>query len=131
MNFLTTLTTNNTDTVTLSVTEIINDTLCITCEAGQQVFEAIAAAFRENKSVVLSFKDCEDFTRGFLSEGIAQLYEYFPEEQIRNSLSIVDIDPEDAEYIENVIYWRRRYLENPERFKEAAKESLCAEDNDE
>ncbi|WP_449416577.1 STAS-like domain-containing protein [Phormidium nigroviride] len=95
-----TASTKTTETVTLSVTEIIDDNLCITCEAGQQVFEAIAAAFRENKSVVLSFKDCEDFTRGFLSEGIAQLYEYFSEEQIRNSLSIVDIDPEDAEYIE-------------------------------
>ena len=118
----------STDSVTLSVTEIINDTLCITCEAGQQVFEAIAAAFREGKSVVLSFKDCEDFTRAFLSEGIAQLYEYFPEEQIRNSLSIVDIDPEDAEYIEDVIYWRRRYLENPERFKEAAREFLGDDD---
>ncbi|OCQ99762.1 hypothetical protein BCD67_15270 [Oscillatoriales cyanobacterium USR001] len=126
-----TASTQNTETVTLSVTEIINDNLCITCEAGQQVCSAIAAAFREGKNVVLSFKDCEDFTRGFLSESIAQLYEYFPEEQIRNRLSIVDIDSEDAEYIENVIYWRRRYLEDPERFKEAARESLCAEDNDE
>ena len=123
-----TASTHNTNTVTLTVTEIIDDNLCITCEAGQQVFEAIAAVFRENESVVLSFKDCEDFTRGFLSEAIAQLYEYFSEEQIRNALSIVDIDPEDAEYIEDVIYWRRRYLENPERFKEAAREFLGDDD---
>lgn len=123
-----TASTHNTNTVTLTVTEIIDDNLCIASEDGQKVFEAIAAVFREGKSVSLSFKDCEDFTRAFLIDAIGHLYESFPEEQIRTSLSIVDIAPEDAEYIEDVIYWTKRYLEAPERFKEAASEFLGDDD---
>lgn len=127
MNSLT-ASTKSTDAVTLSVSEIIKDTLCIAAEDGKKVYEAIAAAFREDQSVLLSFKDCEDFTRAFLIDAIGQLYESFPEEQIHNTLSIVDIEPEDAEYIEDVIYWTKRYLEDPERFKEAASEFLGDDD---
>lgn len=123
-----TASTQNTETVTLSVTEIIKDNLCIASEDGKKVYDRVAKAFKEGKSVVLSFKNCEDFTRGFLIDAIGQLYESFSEEHIRTSLSIVDIDPEDAEYIEDVIYWTKRYLEDPERFKEAAREFLEDED---
>ncbi len=123
-----TASTQNTETVTLSVTEIIKDNLCIASEDGQKVYDRVAKAFKEGKSVVLSFKNCEDFTRGFLIDAIGQLYESFSEVQIRNSLSIVDIEPEDAEYIEDVICWTKRYLADPERFKEAAREFLGDDD---
>jgi hypothetical protein len=128
MNFSVIAPSIRSDTISISVTEAIGDTLCIASEDGQKVFEQILAAFKQDKKVVLSFKNGEDLTRAFLSDAIAQLYEHFPDEYIRDSLTVIDIDPEDGEYIEDVIYWRKRYLEDPERFKKAVQESLGYDD---
>ena len=68
--------------VTLFITDIIGDNLCIGSEEGQRVCEAISVAFRDGKKVILSFKDGEDVTTAFLAEAIAHLYAIFPEEHL-------------------------------------------------
>jgi phage-related protein len=114
--------------VTISVTEVIGDTLCIESADGQKVFERIAAALKEGKKVILSFKNAEDLTWPFLSDAIGQLYAHFPEGQIKYSLSFADISPEDLEFIEDVVYWKKEYLNNPDRFQEATREFLGDDD---
>ncbi|WP_017719269.1 STAS-like domain-containing protein [Kamptonema formosum] len=114
--------------VPISVTEVIEDTLCIESADGQKVFERIAAALKEGKKVILSFKNAEDLTWPFLSDAIGQLYAHFPEGQIKDSLSFADISPEDLEFIEDVVYWKKEYLNNPARFQEATREFLGDDD---
>lgn len=114
--------------VPISVTEVIGDTLCIESADGQKVFERIAAALKEGKKVIVSFKNAEDLTWGFLDDAIGQLYAHFPEEQIQDSLSFIDISPEDVGFIEDVVQWAKEYLKNPVRFKEAAREFLGDDD---
>jgi hypothetical protein len=117
------------NTVKMVVTEIIGSHLCITIANAQKVNRAIAAAFQEGKKVILSFKDAEDLTWGFLSDSIGQLYLDFPEEQIKDSLSFVDITDDDLEFIEDVIYWKKELLKDPERYKEAARDFLEIDDD--
>ncbi|MBD2184466.1 STAS-like domain-containing protein [Aerosakkonema funiforme] len=128
MNPLTSFHPQTENTVTLVVTEVVGDNLCIATDDAQKVYEQIAAAFKEGKKVILSFKDAEDLTWPFLDDAIGQLYKFFPEEQIQSSLSFVDITPDDLEFIEDVVYWVKEYLKNPQRFKEAAREFLGDED---
>lgn len=128
MNSLTSSHPQSENAAKIVVTEVIGDTLCITSEDGQKVYQQIAAAFKEGKKVILDFKNGEDFTWPFFSNAIGQLYENFPEDHIQASLSIVDISPEDRNFIEDVIYWKKEYLKDPQRFKEAAQEFLGDED---
>lgn len=128
MNPLTSFHPQTENTVTLVLTEVVGDNLCIATDDAQKVYEQIAAAFKQGKKVILSFKDAEDLTWPFLSDAIGQLYENFSEEQIQTSLSFVDITPDDLEFIDDVVYWKKEYLKDPQRFKEATREFLGDED---
>lgn len=116
------------NTVTIVVTDVIDDTLCIASDDGHKVYEQIAAAFKEGKSVILSFKNVEETTPAFMDTAIGQLYEHFTEDQIKPSLSFVDLDQDAADDIENAVYWTKEYLKDPQRFREAAREFLGDED---
>ena len=116
--------TQNENTVTIFVTEVIEDKFCIVCHYGHKLYEHIAVAFNNGKNVILSFKDAEDITPAFLSETFGSLYANFSQQQIDSSLSIIDIEPEDAKDLKSVIAEVKEYLENPQRFKNAIEESL-------
>ncbi len=60
--------------VTIAVTEVIGDTVCIASLDGQKVFERIAAALKEGKKVTVSFKDAEDITPAFLADAVVWIF---------------------------------------------------------
>lgn len=91
---------------------------------GEKVHDQIAAAFREGKKVILSFQNAEDISSAFLHEAIAQLYADFPSEQIESSLSIIDIEPDDAADLKYTVQDMKEYLEDPQRFINATIEVL-------
>ncbi|MGK7900401.1 MAG: STAS-like domain-containing protein [Hormoscilla sp.] len=110
--------------VTIVITEVIGDSLCIACEDGQKLYEQIAVALRKDKNVFLSFLNCEDITPAFLSQAIGQSYHWFPEDLIAASLKIIDIQPEDADMIADVVADTKEYLEDPLKFTYATLEVL-------
>ncbi|MFH7025533.1 MAG: STAS-like domain-containing protein [Heteroscytonema crispum UTEX LB 1556] len=112
------------NTVTICVTEVIGDQLCILCGDGKKVYEHIAKAFKQGKKVNLSFKNGEDITSAFLAEAFCQLYSNFPEEQIETSLRVVDIQPDDAVDLEYVISDVKDYLKDPQLFTDAVREAF-------
>jgi len=116
------------NTVKMVVTEVISDNLCIASEDGQKVYEQIAAAFKEGKNVILSFGNVTETVPAFMDTDIGQLYEHFTEEQIEAGLSAIDIDANAADDIKNAVYWKKEYLKDPQRFREAAQEFLGDED---
>lgn len=128
MNSLTSSHPQTENAVTIIVTEVIGDTLCIACEDGQKVYEQIAAAFKEGKCVTIDFKNVEETVPACMDTMIGQLYEHFPEEQIEASLSIVNANSDAADDIRNAIYWTKEYLKDPQRFREAARELMGDED---
>jgi STAS-like domain of unknown function (DUF4325) len=105
--------------VTIYVTEVIGDKLCIMCGSGKLLYERIAGAFDEGKKVVISFRDCEDITSAFLAELFSQLYGNFTATQIEDSLCVVDMEPEDAEDLKYIIQDVKEFLNYPQRFRNA------------
>ncbi|MFB2974511.1 STAS-like domain-containing protein [Aerosakkonema sp. BLCC-F183] len=124
MNYLTSDHPQTENTFKIVVTEVIGDNLCIASEDGQKVYDRIAAAFKEGKKVIVSFQDAEDITSAFLADAIGNLYGEFPEEQIESSLSVIDMQPDDAADLECTIESVKEYLKDPERWKAAAREAF-------
>ncbi len=131
MTFLSSCFPKSSEAVMLSVTDIIGDTLCIASEDGQKVYELIAAAFQEGRPVIVNFKNIEETVPACMDTMIAQLYEYFPEVLIASHLSVINANEEALNDIKNAIYWTKLYLEDRERFKKAARESLNIGEDDE
>ncbi|MDP1775522.1 MAG: STAS-like domain-containing protein [Moraxellaceae bacterium] len=74
-----------------SVFEIVGSQLCVASCDGQRVYERIAAALKERRSVMLSFYSITTLTAVFLNTAIGQLYGLFSEEHIRTFLKVQDM----------------------------------------
>ena len=121
MNIFKTPTPTTSDTVTIAVTEVIGHNLCIASQDGEKVCEAIAAALRSGKKVIVSFKDGEDITSAFLADAIGHLYALFPEEFLAENLMAIDLEPDDAADLVDTIEDVKEYLSDPEAWKAAAR----------
>jgi hypothetical protein len=111
-------------TITLSVFEIVGSPLCVASDDGQKVYERIAAALKESRNVVVSFLNVTSLTSAFLNAAIGQLYDSFKEDQIRAKLKVQDMQPDDLALLKRVVDTAKAYFKDPKRFKEATKEML-------
>ncbi|MBD2184464.1 STAS-like domain-containing protein [Aerosakkonema funiforme] len=116
------------DIVKIVVTEVVGGNLCICCGDGQKVYDRISAAFQAGKKAIVSFLGVKETVPAFMDTAIAQLYEHFTEEEIEAKLSAIDIDADGIDDIKNAVYWKKEYLKDPQRFREAARKSLGDED---
>ena len=107
--------------VTIVAMEAIDDDLYVDCG---KLYEQIFPLIKEGKNVIVDFQNFEDSTPAFMSVAIAALYEDFPEEQIEKLLSFINTDEDVAEDIEDVVFWKKEYLKDPERHENAAREAL-------
>jgi hypothetical protein len=107
------------NTVTICITDVLGDKFCVVCQDGKRVYEHIAAVFNSGKRVRLSFKNGEDVTSAFLAEAFFRLYANYPEELVDASLSIADVNSDDAADIECIIQDVKDFLKHPQRFRDA------------
>ncbi|MFB2917435.1 STAS-like domain-containing protein [Aerosakkonema funiforme] len=128
MKFLNSFSVLGDDIVKIVVTEVVGDNLCICCGDGQKVYDRISAAFQQGKKAIVSFLGVKETVPAFMDTAIAQLYEHFTEEEIETKLSAIDIDADGIDDIKNAVYWKKEYLKDPQRFREAARKSLGDED---
>jgi len=117
--------------VTLQLTEIVGSTLCVASEDGQKVHEQIAQALLDGRRVQISFLNVESLTSAFLNTAIGQLYGEFPEEQLKNSLSVTEIDPTDAALLKRVTDTAKLYFRDPDAFNSAHEHVLGDGDDEE
>jgi hypothetical protein len=115
--------------ITLRVYEVVGSSLCVASEDGQKVFEQIAQALRNGKAVRLSFQNVESLTSAFLNAAVGQLYGVFPQELLRESLSVKDVEKDDLALLKRVIDTAKQYFKDPAVIESARREAL--EDADE
>lgn len=120
MNVLTSIPAVTPDTETIYATEVMGHNLCIAVEDAEKVRDRIIAALSEGKKVIVSFKDGIDFTSAYLGEAIGRLYSIFPEKLVEESVSVIDMEPVEAEHLLDTIEEVKEYLKNPERWDAAA-----------
>jgi hypothetical protein len=104
--------------------EIVGSPLCVASADGQKVFERIAAALKERKSVTVSFRNVTSLTSAFLNAAIGQLYGSFSQEEIRAQLKVKDMTSADLALLKRVVETAKEYFKDPKRFKKAEQTAL-------
>ena len=110
--------------VTLSVFEIVGSPLCVASDDGQKVYDRVASALKEDRSVTVSFLNLSGVTSPFLNAAIGQLYGTFSEDQIRSKLKVKDMQPDDLALLKRVVETAKQYFKDPKRFNKAVKEAI-------
>lgn len=110
--------------ITISIFEVVGSPLCVASDDGQKVYERLAAAIREGRSVTLSFHNISTLTSAFLNAAIGQLYGAFSEEQIRALLKVEDIQADDLALLKRVVETAKSYFRDPQKFDQAIRDEL-------
>jgi hypothetical protein len=116
--------------VAVSVFEVVGSPLCVASSDGQKVYDRVAVALREGKSVVLSFLNVAGLTSAFLNAAIGQLYGEFTEQQVRELLRVEEMSPDDLALLKRVVDTAKEYFKDPDRFRRVVQDVL-GEDADE
>jgi len=114
-------------TINLSVFEIVGNPLCVASDDGQKVHDRIATALKEGHTVSLSFLNVTSITSAFLNAAIGQLYGEFAEDAIRARLQASDMAQDDLALLKRVVETAKAYFRDPHRFERAVRESLGGE----
>lgn len=102
--------------ITLRVVDIVGDSLCISGEDGQKVFEEVQSLLTDGKDVTLSFQGVRMLISLFLNVAIGQLYGSFGSEVVDSRLSMKDMMDDDLELLDQVIENAKKYYANPKAY---------------
>lgn len=108
--------------VIIRVFDVVGSPLCVSSADGQLVYDKLVPLVREGRKVAVSFAQIETLISAFLNTAIGQLYGEFTEEQVRERLSVRDMQPEDVALLKRVVDNAKRYFANPAAFDQAWKE---------
>lgn len=114
--------------VTVRIFDIVGSPLCVSADDGQRVHDKIAPLLRDETPVMLSFEQVETVISTFLNAAIGQLYGEFPEERIRELVSVRDMDEEDQVVLKRVVENAKTYFKAPKEFDQAWKEEVGDEE---
>ena len=112
--------------IVIKVYEVVGSSSCVSVDDGQQVYDQIATAIRNDHKVELSFLNVNSLTSAFLNPAIGQLYGEFSDDKIRQQLSVTDMQSEDLTLLKRVVETAKRYFKDPKRFNLARQEMLGA-----
>ena len=115
--------------VPVSVYEVVGSPFCVASGDGEKVHGRLALALENGRGVTLSFRNVEALTSAFLNTAIGQLYGTFNEEQIRSSLRLEDIEPDDQALLKRVVDNAKHYFKDPQRFDQALGEAMEDQDD--
>jgi len=107
--------------VIANVATIVGGGLCVSSEDGQKVHDKIIPLLREGRKVALSFEGVETVISAFLNAAVGQLYGEFPEDRIRELLTVRDISTDDIAIMKRVVENAKRYFANKQTYDEAWK----------
>lgn len=116
------------ESIKLSVFEIVGSSLCVASDDGEKVYERIEKAVRQGRSVAVSFLNVTSLTSAFLNAAIGQLYGEFSENEIREKLTVKDMESDDVALLKRVVETAKAYFRDPTRFDQARKTALEEDD---
>ena len=115
--------------ITVRLLDIVGGPLAVSADDGQLVHDKIAPLLREGHHVALCFEGLGTVISAFLNAAVGQLYGEFPEEKIREQLSVRDISQEDIGLLKRVVENAKAYFRDPERYRRAV-EPLSEDDHE-
>lgn len=112
------------ESIGLSVLEIVGSPLCVASGDGQRVHDRIAAALKEGRKVRLSFLNVTGLTSAFLNAAVGQLYGEFSEEAVRSQLQVSEMAADDLALLKRVVDTAKAYFRDREAFDRAVGEEV-------
>ena len=110
--------------IAISIFEVVGSPLCVASNDGQKVYKRLAAILSEKRGATLSFCNVTTLTSAFLNAAIGQLYGKFSEDEIRDSLSVEDIEDDDLILLKRVVDNAKLYFKDPDKFNRAIREGI-------
>jgi hypothetical protein len=107
------------DEIRVRVFDIVGGPLCVSADDGQAVHDKIAPLLRDGHKVTISFEKVKTMISAFLNAAVGQLYGEFSEDQIRDLVSVRDMEPEDLVLLKRVVENAKAYFRDPERYRTA------------
>lgn len=101
-----------TQSISISIYQVVGHHLCVAPADGQKVFERINQALVAKRSVNLSFENVTALTGAFLNAAIGQLYGNFDEDTLRSHINITHIEKHDLGLLVGVIKNAKVYFKN-------------------
>jgi len=108
----------------MKVKDIINNTLAVSADEGQKVYEVVADSISNGQAIELDFKGIEILTTAFLNAAIGQLYSRFSSEQLNKFLKIIYIEESDTKLIYKVVKRAKEYFADRNNFSQSANAAI-------
>ena len=105
--------------IKIKVADLIGNSICISAEDGQKVFEKIESLLKNGKQVIVSFENVTMLISLFLNVAIGQLYSSFSEEAIRAQLKVEGLSLDDMELLKRVVDNAKKYYSNKKSYDDA------------
>jgi len=118
------------DRIKIDIFSIVGQKNCTLPEDGDKVFRALERGLKEEKQILISFKNVEKLTTAFLNNAIGKLYKDFDEEKIKQSLSVVELSDSGKVRLKRVVNNAKNYFKNPDRMRESIREILGEDDGE-
>lgn len=112
------------ESIEISVFEAVGSSVCVASDDGENVLRRIENAIRNGRNVSLSFLNVDVLTSAFLNSAIGALYGQFSEQEIRERLSVKDMEQDDLALLKRVVENAKSYFKDPERFVRAERTAL-------
>jgi hypothetical protein len=109
---------------TINIVNAVGDSFCVEAENGQKVFELIKKVLLEKRKVTLSFLNVEMLTTAFLNTAIGQLYREFPEEVIKENLTVENLTQSGLVSLKRVIDTAKLYYKDPDAMQKSINDIL-------
>jgi len=112
------------DEITINVFNTVGNSFCVEADDGQKVYELIKKALSESKKVKISFQNIEMLTSAFLNTAVGQLYRDFNEEEIKQKLSVDQMQNDDKTLLKRVTNTAKLFYKDPERMQKSINEIM-------
>lgn len=114
--------------IVVRVFDVVGSPLCVSADDGQAVYDKIAPLLRDGRKVAVSFAKVETLISAFLNAAIGQLYGEFPEDRIRELLSVRDMTQEDRILLKRVVDNAKNYFKHRASYDQAWKDEVGDEE---
>lgn len=110
--------------ITKSIYQIVGNGVCVEAEDGLKVSSIVRDFIQNKRKIELSFLNVTIITSAFLNTAIGVLYKDFSESEIKQCLSVKDMDSTDAFLLKRVVDTAKIFYSDPDRIKNSLKEVL-------
>ena len=111
------------------VKDIIGDTLAVTSDKGEKVFEILKKNIENNTQTILDFEGITDLISAFSNTAIGQLYDVATAERLRELVKVnpETLHPADRKTIERSIRNSRNKRKQDKEFRKMLAEEMDKE----